>query len=140
MLRAVVLVLTVCLCGCSSQEADLAGQRQDTQASYDAAIEALEKHDYGLAETRLTEAIEGGGLRIDQLVDAYIQRAVCYARLGKFEAAHADLDQIEGGAPDLDVVYAARSFVFQKEGRTSEAAAKLNQARRLNPRVQTFED
>ena len=138
LLGTIVLMLTVWLCGCSSQVAP--DKRANAETAYGEAIEALEQHDYGLAKTRLTEALEAGGLRADQLIDAYIQRAVCLARLGEFEAAHADLDAAAQGPADMDVVYAARSFVFAKEGRASEAAAKLNQARAINPQIKPFED
>ena len=135
---AIVLMLAVWPCGCSSQANP--SRRADAETSYIKAIEALEQHDYGLAIAAFTEALEAEGLEVDDLLDAYIQRALCSARLGEFDAAHADLDAAAEGPAEMDVVHAARSFVFQKQGRANEAAQQLNQARRINPGIQPFTD
>jgi hypothetical protein len=58
-----------------------------------------------------------GRLYGDLADTAYVRRAVCLAELGDMPAAHTALDELEQGAPNLDQVYAARSFVLGKEGR-----------------------
>ena len=135
---ALVLPLVVCLCSCSSDEVDPSTLR-DSQSAYDQAIEALEKHDYGLAKTRLDEAIAAGGLRVDSYVDAHIQRAICLAQVGQFDAAHKDLDTISQGA-EMGRLHAVRSFVYRKEGRQGEADAEMNRARAINGTIQPIPD
>ena len=136
---ALILPLGLCLCSCSSNAIDPDAVR-DAQGAYDEALEALEAHDYGLARRRLDTAIEGAGLRPDQYVDAYFQRTICLAQLGEFDAAEKDLEFLAQGAPEMERVHVARSFVLRKQGRQAEADAEMSRARAINATVQPIPD
>ena len=132
--RCAVLCFGLALLGCGSQVED----RSDVMASYNVGIEAFAKDQHEEANKAFTAAIDRGGLAVDQFVDAHVRRAVSRAKLGNAAGAHADLDVVEQGAPNLDVVYAARAFVLQSEGKSSEAAAMMSKARARNPDVKAF--
>ena len=119
--------------GCSnSTSLDVVESRQNTQENFDLAIQKLANGEHAAAKELLDSAISSGNLYIDYLTNAYINRAICSAVAGDFAAAHADLDLIEQGPVDLDKLWAARSFVYEKEGKASQAKAAWTKARKHN--------
>ena len=50
---------------------------------------------YNGGEVRLDQAIDSGKLYVDVMATAYVSRAICSAAAGDYEAAHADLDEME---------------------------------------------
>lgn len=122
--------------GCSSREAD-PRTVQEAQKAYDDSLVALENGEYQRAAELLTVAIDNATLSADAYSDAMIKRAICCAKLGKFDEAHADLDEAERGAHE-DQAHAARSFVYGKQGKSNESRAAMIRARKLNPAIEPF--
>lgn len=130
---ACVFAGTVAMVGCGGSPAIDADSLASAQQSYDQAIEAIGEGDHEAAATLLDAALEpGGGLPPDIYSDARIQRAVCFARLERFEEAHADLDVASQGAADMASVHVARSFVFKKEGKNADSASEMSAAKKIN--------
>jgi len=145
MMRSGLIIVSACVAlvfgvvGCNSSGRQ-ASKRELAYRLVQEANAALEKHQYQEARAKFSQAIDTGGLNVDIYINATIQRAICAATLGDFEAAYADLDRMEQGAPNLDVVYAARSFVLAKQGKKKEAKAVWAKARRFNRKVKPFGD
>lgn len=130
---AIVGILILAILGCSNNTTqETIDQRQAAQQAYDQSLEALARGDIEAAKPLLDKVIELGTLPIDLRCSAYVKRAVCLAISGDFESAHADLDEMEKGAPNMDEVLSARSFVFEKQGKTRESKAAWAKARQLN--------
>lgn len=128
------LLLAALIAGCGPDAPD----RTQVQESMNTGLAAFTEGRFADAERALTAAISTGGLSPDQVVDAYVHRAVCRASLGDTKNAHADLDAAEQGAPNLDLVLSARAFVLDREGNVTAARESLAKARALNPQVKTF--
>lgn len=131
-----IAVAAVAGCGTSQRSADDA---RAASASYEEAVEAFNAGDAQVAADKLTSVIEAR-LDPDQFGSAVVRRAVCYAKLGEFEKAHADLDRAAGGAPNVDEIHAARSYVLTKEGKQSEADKEWRKARQVNSTIAKFTD
>jgi tetratricopeptide (TPR) repeat protein len=132
---AILIAITL---GCGSS-AERAGSRESAAESYNTATTAFENKDFAAAAEQFTAAIDARGLNPDQYADAFLKRAVANATLANYDAAHADLDMLERGAPNLDEVYAARAFVLLKQGKRTEAQAAFNKAKQINPQVKPFQ-
>jgi tetratricopeptide (TPR) repeat protein len=127
----------VCLlAGCGSSE--VIETRENAYAAVAAGDQAFQSRDYATAAERYAVAVNGGGLNPDAYASAAVKLAVSYGALKKFDEAHAMLDKLEQGAPNLDEIHAARSFVLKKQGKAAEARAAFAKARRINPRIQEF--
>lgn len=134
-------LLTSMIVGCSGGTSEaLVESREAAQRAYGEALEKVAQKDFAGAKPLLDQAIEAKVLRGDVLAEAYVNRAVCSAATGDFAAAHADLDEMEKGAPNLDEIFAARSYVLQKQGKTREAKQAWTQARRFNRYVKKYSD
>ena len=141
-LKAIIpalLALPIAGCGYGTSE-DVIEQRQAAQKAYSEALQAIASKDYTAAKTLLDHAIDSGKLHLDVLSPAYVNRAICSAAAGDFAAAHADLDAMEQGAPNLDEIFAARSYVLEKQGKSKEAKAAWSKARRMNRYVKRTSD
>jgi tetratricopeptide (TPR) repeat protein len=125
------------LAGCGGQT-EVVNTRQNAYAAAAQADQAFQSRDYATAAERYAVAVNGGGLNPDAYASAAVKLAVSYGALKKFDEAHAMLDKLEQGAPNLDEINAARSFVFKKQGKAAEARAAFAKAKRFNPRVQEF--
>jgi tetratricopeptide (TPR) repeat protein len=99
----------------------------------------MEQKDYQAALDSLDVALAGGGLSPDQYSEALLGRAECHGRLGNYANAHEDLDRAERGAA-MDQVHRVRSFVYQKEDRTTESQAELRKARQINGGIKAIEE
>jgi len=126
-------------CGGGSSK-DAIESRQSAQKAYDDALQAIASKDYTTAKPLLDQAIDSGWLYVDMISSAYVNRAICSAAAGDFAAAHADLDEMEKGAPNLDEIFAARSYVLEKQGKTKAAKAAWSRARRMNRYVKKYTD
>jgi tetratricopeptide (TPR) repeat protein len=128
------------LAGCGSSNSQLAEKRVNAYEAAAKGDEAFQIRDYSTAAERLASAVDGGGLNPDAYAAAAVKLAVCYGATGKFTEANDLLDKLEKGAPNLDQVYAARSFVLRKQGKAAESRAVLAKARRYNRLIQEFKD
>jgi len=138
---AALLMCLTCFCGCNGgTSAELTGTRVHAQKSYSDGAEAFANRNYVAAEDNLAAAYESGGLNLDMLCDAGVKLAVCRSASGRFDEAHQLLDSLEHGAPNMDEVYAARSYILRKQGKRTEALAAWNDARQLNRGVPEFRD
>ena len=133
----VIYALAAAMTGCGNEISP--GEIRSSESAYDNGNKAFAAGDFQRAKDEYTAAIDGGGLYVDLYVEARVKRAVALAALGECGAAHEDLDAVLEGAADLASVYAARSFVFEKEGDTANAKQAFQQARRINPQVEKFE-
>ena len=126
--------------GCSSPADKLADVRRSAQEEFDAAMTAFDARDYATADAKLATALKLGGLHPDVYCEAAVKQAVCWAATGKTTEAISELDRLEPGAPNLDQIYAARSYVLAKQGKTAESRAALAKAKQFNRTVQEFKD
>ena len=133
-------VVAASVVGCSSPADKLEDVRRTAQEEFDAAMTAFNARDYAAAETKLAAALKLGGLYPDLYCEAAVKQAVCWAAAGKTTEAMSELDRLEQGAPNLDQIYAARSYVLAKQGKVAESRAALAKARQLNRTVSEFKD
>lgn len=135
-----VFLFVVSLFGCDSNRTKInADTLASAQHSFDQAIAAMADGDHESAAALLDAAlIPGGGLPADIYTDARVNRAICFARLDRFDEAHADLDVAAQGAADMATVHVARSFVFKKEGKTSESASEMSAAKKINRKAKSI--
>lgn len=135
---AAVALLLIGMAGCGGPKVDSAS-RQTAAQEFALGVEAFDNRSYDEAAQHFTAALEQGGLNPDLYADAIAKRAVCYGAAARYDEALADLSKLEAGAPNLDVVYSARSFVLKKQGKVAEANAALAMARRFNRSVKEFQ-
>ena len=127
------LLLALVTLGCGGPGGNPA-DREAANRDYNEAVAALQSQDFQTAVDKFSRALETGYLNADRYVDASVQRAIGLAGLGDFDAAHAALDELEKDAQVIEVSYAARGFIFEKQGRKKQAAAAWKKARRSNRR------
>ena len=135
-----LLALIISAAGCGNSPELPEQVRVGAQQSLKEGLAAFESRDYATALAKLDEAIASGGVYSGSIVDARVKRAVALAATGDAAAANSELDELEQNAPDLDLIYAARSYILAKQGKAAEARAALAQARRYNRTVQEFKD
>jgi tetratricopeptide (TPR) repeat protein len=140
-LAADLLVLSVMLMavGCATKAQDPA-DREAAYKALDEGLNAFGQRDYATAEPKLTLALEKGALNPDSYGEAAVKRVVCWGAAGRYDEAYTELDRLEAGAPNLDQVAAARSYVLAKQGKAAESRAALAKARQYNRTVQEFKD
>lgn len=136
---AFLLSIGSCVLGCGGSSQSREDIRKTAQESFNAAETSFEGKDYTAAEKEYTVAL-GGGLNIDYLDKAAVKRAICRAEMGDIDQATADLNEWEQKALQLDLVYAAQSYVFEKQGKSKEAREAWNKAKRINKNVQKLGD
>ena len=139
-LIALLASLALCALGCGGSTQDAVNVRLSAKESYEAAEEAFEAKDFSLAEKKYANALEGGGLYPDLIETAWVMRAISRAELGDVDQALNDLNELEHHAMQLDIVYAAQSFVLAKKGDSRGASVAWNKARRINRAVKKFSD
>lgn len=134
----VIMTAIICtaLVGCGGTSEDVIESRKAGQQAYDNALQSMAAKDYAAAKEQLETAIKHGRLQLDVKATAYTKLAACQAATGDISAAHATLDDLQQQAPNMDEVFAARSFVFQQEGKTKQAKAAWAKARRMNRYVE----
>ena len=139
--RAVLaaLVLATLISGCGGSKPIDAATMASAQKSYDKAMEDVASEDYEAAAAAFESALTpGAGLSPDLYTGARIERAKCYARLKRFDEAHADLEVASEGSVNLAVVHATRSFVFKQEGKEAEASKEMSAAKKIDRRVKAI--
>jgi tetratricopeptide (TPR) repeat protein len=109
------------------------------QDALEDGIEAYKDKDYQAAVESLNTALSGGGLLPDLYSEALLKRAECLARVGDSAAALADLDTAARGA-DMAEVHRVRSFVYAKQGNSTQSRAEMTAARRINPQIKAIAD
>jgi len=137
--RTAILCLCLSLIGCSRAPIQSADSRQLALQSLEKADGAFNSRDFAGAAEHFAAAIEHG-LNADNYANAAVMRSVCWGAAGKHQDALVELDKLEAGAPNLDQVYAARSYVLAKQGKLAESRAALAKARQYNRTVQEFKD
>ena len=125
--------------GCSGRSQADAKVYADAAQAYEEATKAYEAGRYSEAQAAFSAALKAGGLLPDQLGNALIWRAECFAREGKFAEAHADLDRAARGAP-MDLVHATRSFVYAKEGNQGKSDEEWREAKKSNSAIQRIRE
>ena len=132
---ALFAVLLVCA-GCKDKAAD-PQIFVSAQTALEEGLTAYKNKDYQAAVASFDQALAAGGLLPDLYSEALLKRAECNGRLGNFDLAHVDLDKAARGG-DMAEVHRVRSFVFQKEGRTTESKAELSKARQINAGIKAI--
>lgn len=137
---SICFLLSFVLFGCSSGKTKIdADKLASAQHAYDQALDSIADGDHESAATLLDAAlVPGGGLPPDIYTAARVQRAVCFARLDRFDEAHADLDVASEGAADMAAVHVARSFVFKKQGKSTESASEMSAAKKINRKAKSI--
>jgi len=135
------LLLATALLGCGADPlADRAAKGKIAEESLNAGLQAYQSKDFETAAAQLKQACDAGTLILDLQIDARLKRAVALAHLGQFDVALGELAELEKGAPHLEHVYAARSFVFKKQGKQAEALAEFARAKKLSPSIQPISE
>ena len=137
MLLALVVLAAAAGCGAAPGE-EYADLRRNCKAALDEAETVFAQGNFEAACQKYDEALQPGGLNPDLYVLAVTKRAVCWGYQGKFDEAFAALDEVAPGAANLDMIYAARSFLLRKQGKIPEAKAAWGQAKRINRSVEQF--
>jgi tetratricopeptide (TPR) repeat protein len=106
------------------------------QAAFDDAEKKYANREFQQAAAAYETAIAQGGLNVDLYCTAQIRRAESLVRLGQYDKATEILDLLEQGAPDLAPVHIVRCLLFEKQGKTQEAAAQYRQARQYDSQIQ----
>lgn len=101
---------------------------------------AFNARDYAAAETKLAAALELGRTLPRSLLRSGGEAGGLLGRRGQDDGSHQRLDRLEPGTPNLDQIYAARSYVLAKQGKVAESRAALAKARQLNRTVSEFKD
>jgi len=104
--------------------------------SYEEATKLFQARKFEEAAAAYAAAMSGGVLNVDSYCDAATRRAECLARQGQFDQAHQLLQDMEKGAPNLADVHITRCFVFEKQGKASEANDQLRLARQYDPAIE----
>ena len=112
----------------------------DSSAAWANAIEAFDAKDFAACSDHLDAALAGGGLPPDVCAEAQLKRAVCRARLDRFDEALADLAEVEQGPVNLAVVHMTRSYVYKKQGKAAESKAEAATAKKIDRRVKALKD
>ncbi len=133
---AVLTLASSCGCGGSSE---LAHTRETAHAAVQEGQAAFASRDFATTAAKLAPAVASGMLNVDVYCQATVELAIAYAADGKYDEALAALDKLTAEAPNQAEIFAARSFVFKKQGKSREAAAALQQARKLNPRIKEYQ-
>lgn len=126
--------------GCGDAGSQHADARTAAYAAVNEGNAAFNSRDYTSAEPKLASAIASQLLNPDVYCEASVRHAVCLGSARKFDEALAELDAIGPGAPNIDQIYAARSYVLAKQGKAAESRAALAKARQANRAVQEFKD
>lgn len=137
--RAAAITLLIAAAGCSRAPSQSADSRQRANQSHEQAEAAFQSGDLATAGEHFAAAIQHG-LSADNYANAVVKQTVCWAAAGKYEEAMAELDKLEAGAPNLDQVYAARSYVLAKQGKLAESREALAKAKQFNRALQEFKD
>lgn len=137
----VLLFFLLLVLGCVGNRTIDAESLANAQQSYDSAIAELEAGNHEAALDLLDVALApGGGLQADIYTDARVQRAICLARQGRCDEAHADLDLAAQGAADMATVHVARSFVFKMEDNDAESKSEMAAAKEINRRAKAIRE
>lgn len=136
--RILAMALGAAAFGCSSPAEKLSDVRRDASVAFNEGMTAIDARDYATAEQKFSAAVQPGGLMADQFCEATVRLAVCLAAAGKTDEASKKLDDLGPAASNPDEVLVARSFIFMKQGKPTEARAALAKARRLNRFVKEF--
>lgn len=133
-LTASVFALSLAfLTGCGGPRTADPEALASAQVAYDNAVAEIEAGNHESAVPLLENALApGGGLPPDVFTEGLVQRAICYARLERFDEALADLDIASQGASDMSAVHVARAFVFKKQGKTKESSQEMSAAKKIN--------
>ena len=127
------LPMLLALASCTGQQD--ASQIRRAESAYLQGLEAEQSGDYAGARELYRQAVERGGLQVDEYVECHVRLALCEARLEGYDDAHRALDAVAEGASDLARVHAARAFVFRRQQKPDEAQAEEQRARERDPRV-----
>lgn len=135
------LVCVLLLVGCSDASEELVDARELASSAYEEANTTFEQKNYEAAEAKYTEAIDSGGMFLDSLVSATINRAVCRAFMGDATQAKKDLDLLrEQAGEDSALFHSAMSYVLSKQGKSRESKLALSYAKRKNKNVFVFSE
>ena len=109
----------------------------DAQGDLKQGKEAFKKADFPTALTKLSSAIDSGGLKGDRLGEAYRTRAMTHFQLRDLRQAFADVSQaLNANAKDAAAL-GLRCQVHVAGGNGPAAEADLNAARAINPKSGT---
>jgi len=127
--------LLAVLAGCSKVQIP-ASQLQSSEASYEAAVEALRAKDFAAALEKFNAAIDEAGLNADLLAEAMLRSAECHIELGNLDEAAAVLEGLSDHAPEMDQYHLVCCKLYSKQGDAEKARAAFQAAREINPAVE----
>lgn len=130
--------MLACLLGCGGASSNVSeGTRQSAAEAYESAQTAFGSKDYTAAKESYDNALKGG-LYSDLIGPARVRLAICMAETGDVEGAMQEIIALEGGAPNIDEVLAAKSHILAKQGKAAESKAAWAQAVKINRGVKKF--
>lgn len=138
MMRLTFLLVTIAFVGCGgggSSESE--STRQTAASAYESAQTAFNNKDYAKAKESYDLALKGG-LYSDLIGPARARRAICLAETGDADGAMQEIVALEGGAPNIDEVFAAKSYILAKQGKIPESNAAWAQAVKINRSIKKF--
>ncbi len=117
--------------GCSGSMS--ASQVQTAQVLFDEAFVSESNAKTEEAFAKIEAAMTQGGLRPDQLAEAYLLRARCHSASGNLDSALADLEMAEQGAPNPSIWHFSRGIYFSAKGEATKSKSEFALARKLDP-------
>ena len=122
-------------CGPKALEEQVAA---DAASAWNEARDAFAEKDFERTAELLDLALSDGGLPPDIYAEALISRAICRARLERFDEALTDLAEAEMGPISLAQVHMTRSFVYKQQGKMEESREEASRAKKIDRRVKTI--
>jgi len=108
---------------------------RNAQVTFDDALAKEASGDLAGTLPLIDAALTNGGLNPDQLAEGYLLRARCYCAGGELEKAQTDIDMADQGAPNPAMLYLTRGMLLDKQGKSAEAKAEFNKAKKADPTI-----
>ena len=138
-MKYVFFLLISSIVGCGGGTSDeLVEKRKSAQQSFDEGMAAFGNKDFPTAESNLSDALESGGLYGELYDTARATLVAAQAAQSKFSEAQSTLTKLEQTATEKELIFAARSFLLQQQGKNGEAKREFAKAKRINRSIRPF--
>ena len=135
----VCLLLGLIASGCSSKP-DMVSLQDQAEQLVARADEATKQNSFQEAHDLYTQALRSGGVGRDKMPEICRKRLIVGAKIGEFEEAEIDLQAIFELASTPAEGLSLQSFLFKKQGKLAEAKKLLQQAKRIDPKIQPVDE
>lgn len=106
-----------------------------TNEAYHKGLDAADAKDWATAEKQLSAALRGTGLQADEIEQALLARVRARLATDDLDGARHDLNQLDQGAGQMDLVWLLKCELAIKQGDEGMAQVAFQEAKKQNPRV-----